>query len=73
MHDALLAEQRGIRATAIITDRFVQTAKAMAGVSGRPEYPFAVIAHPISHNTAAVLREKAEAAVQQCVAILLRQ
>lgn len=72
MHDALLAEQRGIRATAIITDRFVQTARAMAEVSGRPEYPFAVIPHPISHNTAAVLRAKAEAAVQQCVAILLR-
>ncbi len=36
-----------------------------------PEYPFAVIAHPISNNSDAVLREKAEAAVQQCVAILL--
>jgi hypothetical protein len=43
----------------------------MARVSGQPDYPFAVIAHPISHNTAAALHEKAEAAVQQCVAILL--
>jgi hypothetical protein len=45
----------------------------MAQVSGMPEYPFAVIAHPISNNSDAVLREKAEAAVQQCVAFLVRR
>jgi hypothetical protein len=72
LHDAILAEKQGIRATAVITDRFVQTAKVMAQVSGKPEYPFAVITHPISNNTDAVLRKKAEAAVQQCVAILLQ-
>jgi hypothetical protein len=72
LHDAILAEKQGIRATAVITDRFVQTAKVMAQVSGKPEYPFAVVAHPISNNTDAVLREKAETAVQQCVAILLQ-
>ena len=71
MHDAIAAEKAGITATAIITDRFAQTARVMAQVSGMPTYPFAVIAHPISNNSDAVLREKAEAAVQQCVAILL--
>lgn len=60
-----------MRATAIITDRFVQTARVMAQVSGMPEYPFAVIPHPISNNNDTVLREKAEAAVRQCVTILL--
>ena len=60
-------------ATAIITDRFVQTARTMAQVAGVPEFPFAVIAHPISHNSDAVLRAKAEVAVQQCVAILLKR
>jgi hypothetical protein len=73
LHDAILAEKQGIRATAVITDRFVQTAKVMAQVSGKPEHPFAVIAHPISNNTDAALREKAEAAVQQCVAILVER
>src|SRR5215510_11452767 len=43
----------------------------MAQVSRMPEYPFAVIAHPISNNSDLVLREKAETAVQQCVAILV--
>ncbi|MGQ4810604.1 hypothetical protein NKDENANG_04087 [Candidatus Entotheonellaceae bacterium PAL068K] len=70
MHDAISAEKAGITATAIITDRFVQTAQAMARVQGMPAYPFAVIPHPISNNNDAVLRGKAEAAVQQCVAIL---
>lgn len=66
------AERAGITATAIITDRFVQTARVMAQVAGMPAFPFAVIAHPISDNDDAVLRTKAVAAVQQCVAILLQ-
>ena len=57
-------------ATAIMTDRFVQTAQVMAQVSGRPGFPFAVIAHPISNNDDTVLRTKAAQAVRQCVAIL---
>jgi hypothetical protein len=42
----------------------------MAQMSGMPGFPFAVIAHPISHNDDAMLRAKAAEAVQQCVAIL---
>jgi hypothetical protein len=64
------AEKAGITATAIITDRFVQTAQAMAAVSGMPGYPFVVIAHPIANNDDAVLHVKAQEAVQQCLAIL---
>lgn len=45
----------------------------MAQVSGVPDYPFAVIAHPISNNNEAVLKEKAESALRQCVGLLLRQ
>ena len=70
MHDAIMVENTGIAASAIITDRFVLTAQAMAHVSGRPDLPFAVIPHPISHNDDAELRTKAASAVQQCVAIL---
>ena len=72
MHDAIAAEKAGITATAIITDRFVQTARAMAQVSGVPAFPFAVIPHPISDNDDAVLRAKAAAAVQQCAALLVQ-
>jgi hypothetical protein len=71
MHDAILAEQAGIMATAIVTDRFIPTAQVMAQVSGMPGHPFAVIPHPISHNSNVELREKAADAVQQCARILL--
>jgi hypothetical protein len=70
LHDAVSAEKAGIPATAIITDRFVQTAQAMAAVTGMPGYPFVVIAHPIANNDDAVLRAKAQEAVQQCLTIL---
>jgi butyrate kinase len=69
----MTAEKAGITATAIITDRFVQTAQTMARVTGMPEFPFAVIPHPIANNDNAVLRAKAKEAIQQCVAILSRR
>jgi len=72
VHDAITAEKAGIAATAIITDRFVPTAQAMAQASGMPAFPLAVIPHPISNNDDAMLRAKATAAVQQCVAILVQ-
>jgi hypothetical protein len=72
LHDAIAAERGGIAATAIITDRFVRTAQAMAQASGMPGFPFAVIAHPISNSDDALLRAKAAEAVQQCVAILVQ-
>ena len=71
MHDAMLIEKTGIAATAIITDRFVLTVQAMAQASGRPDLPFAVIPHPISHNDDAELRVKAASAVQQWPLVVL--
>jgi hypothetical protein len=72
LHDALSAEKTGVAATAIMTDRFVQTAQVMAQVSGMADYPFAVIEHPIANNTQAVLREKAHQALRQCVGHLVQ-
>jgi hypothetical protein len=71
LHDAISAEKAGVPATAIITDRFEQTARVMAQVSGMPDYPFVVIPHPISNNSEAILRAKAEEATRRCVEILL--
>jgi hypothetical protein len=56
-----------------MTDRFTETARLMAEACGLPGYPFAVIPHPISSNTGAELRAKAEEAVRQCVEILRRR
>ncbi len=56
-----------------MTDRFVATAKAVAGVNGLKDYPFAVIAHPIANNDDTVLREKARIAVETIVPLLTRR
>jgi hypothetical protein len=45
----------------VITDRFEATARAMAGASGLPDYPFVIIPHPIAGNPDEALRDKAEA------------
>lgn len=73
MHDAVSAEIAGTPAAAVITDHFARTARTMATVLGLPDYPFAVIPHPISSDDAAALRTKAEYAAQQCVEILTRR
>ena len=44
----------------------------MAEFLGLPDYPFVVIAHPISDNTDEQLHTKAEEIVHQAVALLLR-
>jgi len=56
-----------------MTDRFVATAKAVAGVNGLKDYPFAVIAHPIANNDDAVLRDKARVAVDAIVPLLMQR
>ncbi|HYR88238.1 MAG TPA: hypothetical protein VE422_29430 [Terriglobia bacterium] len=72
MHDAVTIEKAGIPATGIMTDGFVQTARAISRVSGMPAFAFAVIAHPIANNDHTTLRTKAAEAARQCEAILLR-
>ena len=70
MHDALAAESKGIPAVAIMTERFEQSAKAVAELNGLAGYPFVVIAHPIASDRDDDLREKAEAAVSRLVPLL---
>jgi hypothetical protein len=57
---------RGIPAVAIMTDRFEPSARAVAELNGLPDYPFAVIGHPIANDSDAALC-LAEAAVQRIV------
>jgi hypothetical protein len=53
-----------------MTDRFVRTARVMAGALGLPDYPCVAIPHPISNNTEAELDAKAEEAARECIALL---
>jgi hypothetical protein len=70
VHDAISAERLGIPAASVITDRFLPTARVMAEFAGLPGYPVAMVAHPISNNTDAEIRTKAEEIVRQAVALL---
>ena len=57
-------------AAVICTDQFVESAKAQATICGNPQYPFAVVAHPIGSLTPAELEARATAALPQVLAIL---
>jgi hypothetical protein len=70
MHDALAAEQRGIPAAAVMTDRFVATADAVVALNGLKDYPYVVIAHPIASDGDEELAAKAEASVVRIAAVL---
>ena len=70
MHDALAAEAKGIPAVAVMTERFVQTARGVNELNGLPDYPFVVIGHPIANNSDADLRKKAEDAITRIVPLL---
>ena len=73
MHDAIEAERLGIPAVAVITDRFERSARIVAQLNGLPEYPFAVIGHPVANDSDDALRVKAEIAVKRIVALLTKR
>ncbi len=71
MHDSIELEKRGTPAVAICTEPFVSGARAMSVLGGIPEYPFAVVRHPIGSLTEAQLRERAVEALPQVIGSLL--
>jgi hypothetical protein len=68
--DAILMEQQGVPAVAIVTTPFRNTGEAMAASWGKPGYPFVDTPHPIANLTAADLDARADAladAVEHCL------
>jgi hypothetical protein len=71
--EAILRERYGVRE--VLWRRkhnFSQPAPPtlLAEFVGLPGYPVAIVAHPISNNTDAEIRAKAEQIVQQAIALL---
>jgi hypothetical protein len=58
--DAIAFEKRGIPAAAGITEPFVPTALAMARLAGMPDYPVAVIPHPVGSLDASQVAARAD-------------
>jgi hypothetical protein len=71
VHDAISFEGLGIPAVAVMTHRFLPTARTMAAFLGFDDYPVAGIEHPISNNTEAENRLHAEQVLDQLVRLLL--
>ncbi len=64
-------EALGVPAIAICTTPFESSAKAIANLGGMPDYPFALIQHPIGSLTSAQIRERAVEAAPQVISSLL--
>ena len=73
MHDGIAAERRGLPAASIATHVFVNMGRASAAAQGLPDYPFAVMQHPIGRLSDDELRAKAEAILPQVVELLLKR
>ena len=71
MHDAITFEQLDKPALAICTHPFEPTSKMIAKTLGLPNFPFALLDHPIGSASTVQLQQKAEEAYTQGSAILL--
>ena len=71
MHDGIQFEKRGLPAAVICTEPFVSSAVAMSKMGGIPEFPFAVVPHPLGSLDENSLRERAKEVVGDIFKILL--
>ena len=72
MLDGILLEQRGIPTAAICTDLFVPNGRAMAEAHGAPDYPFALVPHPLASASAEELKEEAKRVLPAVLRLLIR-
>ena len=71
MHEGIQFEKRGLPAAVICTEPFVSSAVAMSKMGGIPEFPFAVVPHPLGSLDENSLRERAKEVAGDIVKILL--
>jgi hypothetical protein len=68
--DAILMEQVGVPAVAVVTDLFRETGAAMATSWGMPGYRFLWVPHPIANLTEGDLDVRATALVEPVMELL---
>jgi len=68
--DAILLEQQGVPAIAIITEPFRETGRAMAQSWGLPGFRFLETPHPIANASEAELDARADRLVEPVLAVL---
>lgn len=72
MHDGIIFERQGKPAAVVCTEPFIPMARASAEAAGIPDYPFAIIAHPLGRIDDATLKARVAAALPQVVDLLTR-
>ena len=71
MHDGISFEQFGKPALVICTYPFELTGRNIARALGLPDYPFAMVDHPIGSRTPEEIAARAASAYEQGVGILV--
>ena len=71
MLDGILLERRGIPVAAICTDLFVPNGKAIAEAHGAPDYPFALVPHPLASASPTELAREAKQVLPEVLRLLL--
>lgn len=72
MHDGITFEQTGKRAVVLCTAPFEVTARNIARMMGLPDYPFAILEHPLGSCTPPEVKARAVAACEQAIDILTK-
>jgi hypothetical protein len=70
--DGIVMEKLGVPTAVVTTEPFISSGKAMALSHGIPDYPFAVIPHPIAATEISILHSWADKVVDQIVSIWLK-
>jgi hypothetical protein len=71
VHDGITFERKGVPAAVICTEPFISSADAMAKLGGIPDYPYAVLPHPLGSLDDAGIRERASQVAPDVLRILL--
>ena len=70
MLDGILLERRGIPVAAICTELFVPNGKAIAEAHGAPDYPFALVPHPLASASPTELAREAKQVLPEVLRLL---
>jgi hypothetical protein len=65
-----MLERMGVQTAAVLTHTFSRPGDAMARVQGFPDYRYAVMTHPISSLSEQQIRERAQSALPDVLAVL---
>ena len=73
MLDGIIMEKLGIPTAVVCTEPFLNSGKAMALAHGFPDYPFALIPHPINATDYPILDQWVDQHLDQIIRLLLKQ